>query len=143
MHGFTNIKDMLLLILWRILSRLGLSEDSCQHLSSWISIKPADGPRRISFKFLKLYFFLEPEIPRLIGFGLNTVDRSESGTLLNSYVSNTAVNAGAPFLFAFSWSYVYWKTDSKCFTVGNNMYGFITLISHILTRLYTVYGYTL
>jgi len=57
MHGFTNIKDMHLLILWRSLSGQGLSEDSCQQLNSWISIKPADGPRRISFKFLKLYFY--------------------------------------------------------------------------------------
>jgi len=43
--------------------------------------------------------FLELEMPGLIGFGLNTVDRSESGTLLNSCISNTVVNAGAAFLF--------------------------------------------
>jgi len=34
---------------------------------------------------------------RLIGFGLNTVDRSESGAVLNTCISNTLVNASTPF----------------------------------------------
>jgi hypothetical protein len=71
--GYFCRQDMLCLILWRTSSRQGISEDSCQQLRTWISIKPADGLRRTSFKFLKLYF-LEPEILRLIGFGLNIVD---------------------------------------------------------------------
>jgi hypothetical protein len=55
--GYFCRQDMLCLILWRTWSRQGISEDSCQQRRTWISIKPADGLRRTSFKFLKLYFF--------------------------------------------------------------------------------------